>query len=121
MKAPTTGFVAILNADDVSTNPVVRLAPEEVECPVLLREACAQLPPFFLNFTNTHAASQLPMTAAFRQDAFHERLKVTVALPPLKVPSVGFVILMFAQNPPLGRANANKVKRIRKKLLITSY
>jgi hypothetical protein len=54
-------------------------------------------PVVVLNFTNTHAASQLLSTVAFRHEAFQEILNVTVVLPPLRVPRVGFVILVSAQ------------------------
>ena len=61
MKAPTTGLVAILKAEEVSTNPVVRVAPAGAECPELFKLACFQspmVPPVVvLNFTNTHAAA----------------------------------------------------------------
>lgn len=125
MKAPTTGFVAMSNAEDVSTNPVVRVAPAGAELPELFKLACFQspmVPPVVvLNFTKTQAASQLPITVAFRHDAFQETLKVTVVLPPLRAPRVGLVTLISAQVPSLGIASAKRViiKRGRS-LLITS-
>jgi hypothetical protein len=74
-----------------------------------------------LNFTKTHAASQLPITVALRQEACQETLNVTVVLPPLRVPRVGFVTLIPEQKPSLARASVKSVTRKRvTSLLITS-
>jgi hypothetical protein len=39
--------------------PIPIVEPAGAVWPVSISEACCQLPPFFLNFINTHIASQL--------------------------------------------------------------
>jgi hypothetical protein len=57
------------------------IEPAGAECPVLVSVACAQSPLAFLNFMNTHAASQFDGPLLTRQDSSHVISNSTSTVP----------------------------------------